>query len=153
MIELTDITLRETQGNFSATARLMEDDVPGQDWMLRSNAYISNQLAAATYTLHFWKNGRVVISGTDRPMTLESSDEDLRELSEWCRKTGWKELSVDDMLLADRQRYEFWRRAFIAGMIASDVLQKHEDEEIERLSQAQLKESEEENAPQTDVRI
>ena len=146
MIELTDITLREAQGNFVAASLLMEGDVPDKDWMLRSQAFVSNPLANASYMLHFWKNGRVVISGTDRPMTLESSDEDLRELSEWCRNSGWKELSVDSRLLADRHNYEFWYRAYIAGMIVNDVLQKDEDAEMERLSKAQLKESEKEDA-------
>jgi len=146
MIEIADITLREAKGNFADTSKLMDEDVPGLDWMLRSQVFVVNQLAAANYVLHFWKNGRVVISGTDRPMKLESSDEDLRELSEWCRNSGWKELSVDERLLADRHHYEFWHRAFIAGMIASDILDKHEKEEIERLSNAQIRESEEDDA-------
>lgn len=147
MIEFADITLRQSRGYYKETKAFMEEDGLLPDWMLRSTVLVSTPFVAANYILHFWKDGRVVIYETDRPMLIDSLDEDLRELSQWCQKAGWKELGVNDRLLVDRQAYEFWRRTFIAGLIVSEKLQQHEEEEMERLSQAYLKEKEEdENA-------
>ncbi len=143
MIEFTDTTLLQSRGYYEETKKLMEEDGPFSEWMLRSSAFVSSPLAAASYILHFWKNGRVVIHETDRPMQIDSLDEDLRELSQWCKDAGWKELSVSDKLLIDRQTCEFWRRAFIAGLIVNEKLQQYEDEEMKRLSQAYLIEKKE----------
>lgn len=143
MIEFTDATLCQSRGHYEETKKLMEEDGPLSEWMLRSSVYVSTQFNAATYMLHFWKNGRVVIYETDRPMQMDSVDEDLRELSQWCQKAGWKELDINDRLLVDRHAYEFWRRSFIAGLIVNEKLQQHEEEEMERLSQAYLQEKKE----------
>lgn len=146
MIEFTDITLRQSKGYYKETKKLMEEDGP-TDWMLCTSAFVSTQFIAATYMLHFWKNGHVVIHDTDRPMKADTLDEDLRELSQWCRNAGWKHLDVSDRLLEDRHSYEFWLRSFIAGMVVNDTLQQHEDEENVRLSKAYIIEKEEdENA-------
>ncbi len=144
MIEFTDATLLTTRGYFDETKALMEGDGPVSEWMLRSSAFVSTPFTAATYMLHFWKNGQVVIHETDRPMQIGSVDDDLRELSQWCQRAGWKGLAVADRLLIDRHAYEFWRRSFIAGLVVSEKLQEHEEDEMKRLSQAYLKEKEEE---------
>ena len=145
MIEFTDTTLRQSRGYFDETKKLVDADGWNKEWMLRSTVFVSTQFVSATYILHFWKNGRITIYETDRPMQMDSVDEDLRELSQWCQKAGWQELSVDDRLLTDRHAYEFWRRSFIAGLVVSEKLQQHEEEEMERLSKAYLKEKEEDD--------
>ncbi len=145
MIEFTDTTLLQSKGYYKETKQLMEEDGPLSEWMLRSSAFVTSPMSAFNYTLHFWKDGRVVIYDTDRPMVVDSLDEDLRELSQWCRDAEWKELGVSDRLLVDRLAYEFWRRAFIAGLIVNEKLQQHEEEEMKRLSQAYLIEKEEDD--------
>jgi hypothetical protein len=142
MIEFTDFTLREGNGDYQEVARLMSEDTFGQDWMLRSEAFISTPFIASKFVLHLWKNGNVVIQNTDRPLRIDIADDDLRELSQWCEVNGWKELQVDKRLLDDRVGFECWHRAFIAGIIKSDTLQKKEDEEMERLMKAQRIEEE-----------
>lgn len=147
MIEFTDITMRQSQGFYAETTKLMEEDGPIGEWMLRTEAFVTTQFISANYILHFWKDGRVDIFETDRPMRMDSFDEDLRQLSQWCKDAGWQDLSVNDRLLADRQAYEFWKRCFIAGLVVSEKLKKHEEEELDRLSQAYIKETkDEENA-------
>ena len=143
MIEFTDATLLQSKGYYEETKKLMEEDGPISEWMLRSSVFVTAPMSAFSYILHFWKDGRVVIHETDRPMQIGSLDEDLRELSQWCKDAGWKELDVSDKLLVDRQAYEFWRRAFIAGLIVNEKLQQHEEEEMKRLSQAYLIEKKE----------
>jgi hypothetical protein len=144
MIEFSDLTLRETQGDFEQIKRLMQKETTG-DWMLRSDFFVSNPMSLpARYLLHFWKNGRVVIHDTDRPMVMGSSDEDLRELSNWCKVNGWGELVVDGRLLLTKQGFDYWQRAFRAGLVENERLQLYEDEEVERLTKAYIKEKKEE---------
>lgn len=144
MIEFADSTLRETGGFYDEVVKLMKEEGEPSEWMLRSSAFVSNELVAQSYILHFWADGRVVIYETDRSMKLDSIDEELRELSQWCRDAGWKYLGVNDRLLNDRHALEFWKRAHIAGLVVNETLQQYEDEELIRLSKAYLKEKEEE---------
>jgi len=137
MIELTDRTLREAKGDFDHVTRIMDEDTT-QDWMLRTDVFITCPFIAAKYILHFWKNGNVVIHETDHPMRMDVSDDDLRELVRWCEVNGWKELQVDDRLLVDRIALEFWKRIFMAGLVKSATLQGYEDQEMKRLMQAQI---------------
>lgn len=151
MIEFTDTTLRESHGHFDETTKLMEEGGFLPEWMLRSTVFVSTVFVSATYTLHFWKSGRVDIYETDRSMQMNSSDEDLRELSLWCQKAGWKELGLNDRLLVDRHAYEFWRRSYIAGLIVNEQLQQHEEEEMARLSKTYIREKEEEEEEDDDT--
>lgn len=137
MIELTDSTIREANGDFKEVSRLMKQDSWAEDWMLRSDVFIATPFIASKFILHFWKNGNVVIWDTDRPVRMDISDEDLRELVNWCKVNGWKELQVDDRLIGDRVAIEYWNRAFIAGLIHSETLKKREEDEMERLMKAQ----------------
>ncbi len=132
LIEVTDTTIRQAKGSREIVNKLMTEDIGNNDWMLRSSAFITTPLAAANYILHFWKNGDAVIHETDRPMRMESSDDDLRELSLWARHHGWT-LRVDSRLLQERIALEYWNRAFVAGLILSDILKKQEEEEMARL--------------------
>ncbi|MHA2279348.1 MAG: hypothetical protein ACXAC5_00445 [Promethearchaeota archaeon] len=109
---------------------------------MRSEAFVTTPFVASRLLLHFWRNGNVVIHGIDRPLRMDIADDDLRELSRWCKVNSWKELRVDDRLLDDRIGLEFWHRAFIAGIIKNDILQKKEDDEMERLMKSQKIEEE-----------
>ncbi len=143
MIELTDRTLREAKGDFDHVVRIMKEETSGQNWMLRTDAFVTCEFIAAKYTLHFWKNGNVIIYETDRPMRMDVSDDDLRELSYWCKVNKWKELQISDRLLVDRIAFEYWKRAFIAGLVKNDALQEYEDQEMKRLMETQFLEEKE----------
>jgi len=140
MIEFTDITLRQTKGHYNETKILMEEDRLVSKWMIRSGVFVSSVMFSASYTLHFWNNRDVVIFDTDRSMIINSFDDDLRELSLWCQKAGWKHLGVNDRLLVDRHTYEFWKRSYVSGLIVNEKLKQHEDAEMDRLSKAYLTE-------------
>jgi len=143
MIELTDATIREANGDFNEVVRIMKEDSFAEDWMLRSDAFITTPFIASKFVLHFWKNGDVVIWDTDRPVRMDISDDDLRELVKWCKINGWKELQIDDRLIGDRVSLEYWNRSFIAGLVHSETLKKREDDEMARLMKAQhIEESE-----------
>lgn len=140
MVELTDYTLVQTKGDFQETCTVMNHG----DWMLRSNVFVTNPFMSAKYILHFWSDGKVTIFEADRPTQEGASDEDIRELSEWCKISGWKSLHLDDRLLVDRSTQAWWNRVFLSGLIESQKLREKEDQEMKRLSQAFVKEQEEE---------
>ncbi len=143
MIELTDMTLLEGKGNYEDISKIMCSSGPNE-WMLRTNAFISAPTCAFMYTLHFWHNGEVSIYEAERPVEQGSVDDDIRELSEWCRLNGWKKLTINSRLLIDRKAHDFWHRMFLAGLIESDMLSKKESQEMERLAKAQVREQEDE---------
>lgn len=137
MIEFTDITLREANGDFKEVERLMKEDTFVEDWMIRTDALITTPFIISKYTLHFWRNGNVVIWDSDRPMRMDVSDEDLRELVRWCKVNGWKRLQIDDRMVMDRVALEYWTRSYIAGLVHSKTLKQRDDDEMARLLKAQ----------------
>lgn len=133
MIQFTDMTLADSKGSYLTTCELMQEDVGGSDWMLDTKCHISTRFISAMYILHLWKNGKVVIWQTDRPIDMGAPDSDLLELSEWVRESGWKKLCVDDRLIVVPQEFEFWQRMYLRGLVENDELKEHEEEEVRRL--------------------
>ena len=133
MIKLSDITLVESNGSFSITKRLMEEDGVSK-WMLESNATVSTPIISCNYLIHCWNDGSVYIMGTDHPAIANLPDDDIRELSEWITSNGWKTLIVSDQLVQDRRQFEFWLRIYRSGLVHCNLLKKYDDEEMDRLS-------------------
>lgn len=130
MVEVTDITLREANGNYSVVCDLMKID----KWMLESRAFVESSGMAASFLLHLWSDGKVKIITTDHPISFDMPDDDIRELSEWCRINGWQALTIDKDLLEDPAHFEFWLRFFRLGMVFSDELKSYDDNEMSRMS-------------------
>lgn len=143
MIEVNDVTLIEANGNREKVAELMGKEVPGE-WMLKTTAFVTTEIVSSSYILHFWKNGKVIIFDVDNTQRIEPSD-DLRELSTWVKANGWLELGVHDRLLQNRATLDYWNKAFISGLVTSEVLYEQEQAEFKRLSKYQNIEREEEN--------
>ncbi len=143
MIEFSDITLRESFGNFLVTKEIMESEGP-PSWMLETEASVVTPSISSQYTLHLWQDGIVCIMGTNRPLTVEVPDDDLRLLKEWCTSNGWKSLTVHKYSLEDPQHFDFWMRMYYAGIVNSEVLEKHDNQEMSRMKEAYERELEEE---------
>lgn len=137
MVEVTDITLLEAQGDYAATCRIMEEET-SVSWMLRSDAYVNTNFIASIFVLHCWSDGKVVIFETDHPLRMDAPDDDIRELMAWTKNNGWEALYVDDRLLIDRRGFDYWQRMYQAGMIENNKLKEHETAENERLTKAYL---------------
>lgn len=136
-IIFSDMTVNEGCGDRVAVDYLMKD-MGDRDWMLRTEATVTCSDITMNYLLHFWKNGQVYIIKTDRPISLKVPDDDIRYLSEWCKNQGWERLIVDNNLLREPNGFEFWLRMYQAGIVHSELLEKHDVDEMERLSQAYL---------------
>jgi len=146
MIFFTDKTINEAKGNYQNVCSIMSKEAIKGDWMLRSIASVPLGTFAVDYALHFYNNGDIYIHETNRPITLEFPDLDLQELNSWYKRNGWKKLIVRDLLLESLQEYEFWMRAFRAGLISNNLLEKHEKEEMERMQKSLELEKEEDYA-------
>ncbi len=142
MVEVTDMTLLESEGEYETACKLMGGKK--NTWMIQTKAFVSTPFISAQFLLNFWNDGRVVIFETDHPAVLGQSDSDLQELSVWCKTNGWKCLNVDDRLLANRHGFAYWERMYLSGIIENEQLKKKSYEEMERLEKAYLKEKEEE---------
>ena len=147
MIEFSDLTLREGHGNYLQVKEIMEKEGPPV-WMLSSEASVVTPTIASTFILRFWNNGTVYIAGTTHPITMEAPDDDLRCLKEWCELNGWQIPIVKKDLLDSPLEFDFWMRIFYIGLIKSDVLEKHEEANMDRMNEAyQIEQNEEdENA-------
>ncbi len=147
MIDLTDLTLNEAKGDYKEVCKLMQaGSLHGGNWMLISDVSVTTTFITSNFRLHFWKNGTVVIHDTDHPLKMDISDDDFRELSQWCKNNDWTELKVDDRLLENRIALDFWTRVFISGLVGSDTLKKNEEEEMERIMKSHVIEKEQEDA-------
>lgn len=131
MIKYSDVTLNECIGDFLCVSQKM-GDIPV--WMLKSRMSTITNGMGFNYTIHFWNTGRAVIMQTDRPLGLEVPDDDLHELSQWCKSRGWVGLYVSDRLLSDPQEHDFWFRMFRSGVINSDMLKQKEEDEMHRMA-------------------
>jgi hypothetical protein len=149
MITFSDKTICDGDGHFASISAIMRDEENLFTWMLRSVAsvsvanFIGQPGMIFNYMLHFWDNGNVCIMNTDHPVNINVPDDDIRDLKRWCDDHGWKRLSVHRLLIEDPQGLEFWKRMYIAGLVQSDELIKHEQDEMERLSSmSQIEEDE-----------
>ena len=145
-VVFSDMTINEGFGDYVAVGCLMDKDVGGRDWMLSTNATVSCNDVTMNYLLHFWKNGQVYIMKTDRPISLNVPDDDLRYLSKWCVSHGWGQMIADKNLLRDPIGFDFWLRMYQAGIAYSEELEKRDSDEMKRLSQVYTAEAEEEDA-------
>jgi hypothetical protein len=144
VIDFSDRTIREAFGNYEMVKQIVESEGP-PTWMLESVAVVSTTFVVSENLLHLWNNGEVHLIKTTHPMTVDTPDDDIRELSEWCDKNGWKKLTVDNDLLEDPIQFGFWQRSYYAGLINSEYLSEYEKKEMERMKEAFDREQEQEN--------
>jgi len=144
MVEVSDITLIECENNYDNVKKVMLKESNG-NWMIKTKVNIVTQFIASEGTLHLWNDGKVVIVATNHPVSVGVPDQDLKELSEWCRQNKWSGLHIHDNLLLDRRARDYWKNIYLAGVIQSGILKELEEGEMDRLSKAYMKEQEEDD--------
>lgn len=133
MINFTDRTLVESQGNFAVTCDL----IGAKNWMLRTKATIHSAFVFVNYLLHLHSDGKVVIMSTDHPAANEAPDDDIRELKLWCDMNGWKGLYVSDVLIEDIRNYNYWMTFYRGGLVSNNQFIAEEESEKKRFSKQQ----------------
>ena len=130
MIEFTDLTLRESKGDFAVTNQIMAS----KEWMLRTKAFVSTNTISCFFLLHFFSDSKFVIQETEHPMVVNVPEDDLRYLHEWAQKNGWDGPYVSDRLMNERRAKDFWLRLYRSGIIKNNMLDAAEKEEVARFS-------------------
>jgi len=134
MIEFSDRTLQETGGYFSRVNELMCSEGPST-WMLETIATVITPNISSEFLLHLWNDKSICIMNTSHPITMGAPDDDLRFLQEWSSLNDWQIPKIHKYLLESPQGFDFWLRIYYIGLIQSEVLQKHEQDDIKRMSQ------------------
>lgn len=142
MIEFTDRTIIEAEGNFHVVSDIMQKQGPPV-WMIKTNAFIHSGPAAFNYVLHLWSNGNVKIMATDHPLNIVISDNDIRELKDWCDRNSWNTPIINELLLDTTTSFNFWLRLYRSGWIYSEILEKHDVDEMHRLTSDDDRDTEE----------
>ncbi len=142
MVNYSDKTLQESDGDYVSTAELMG----GVDttWMIRATVSVSVSDIYSDFVLHFWNDGHVDIIDTTHPADMGAPDNDLRELNDWCRKNGWNSLCINSRNLKNRRSFDYWMQIYRSGIVESDFLRKRDEEETHRLVENLEREKEEE---------
>jgi hypothetical protein len=148
LIYFDDFTINEAEGEFAEVNRLMHEDGVKQ-WMLRSEATIVTRELSSHYLLHFWDNGEVHIVNTTRPPHFGLPDGDIHELNQWKEEHGWNKLVLSNKLIEDPQSFQFWKQKFQMGLIFSEELQLHDEQDMDRMTLALEKENDEDEKEHT----
>lgn len=134
MIDFSDNTIRDGHGYYKLIKRIMENEGPST-WMLKSRATVHSSSIDCDYLLHFWHDGKTIIHMTNHPVGPEAPDDDIQELSKWCKDHGWT-LHIHSDLLEERKDFDFWIKFYYSGMIFNEIFCKYEKDEIERMKKA-----------------
>ena len=122
-LNFSDITMVEAEGKFKTVSRLMkEDSVVEHDWCIKTRLTIVSQFGEGNFTLNLFSDGRVFVIAYSPSTDNMYYNPDLRCLSVWCDKNGWKipQPSPD----VAKERIQFWKYFWETMIIDSDYFEK-----------------------------
>lgn len=122
MIYFTDLTINEAFGNFNRVKELMNMNT----WMIESRVNVVTPEISTNFLIHFWHDGKIVIFSTDRILSYDVPDDDIRELNEWGKINGWGKIFLHKDLTEDQRMFEYWMQFFRAGLVDSEEMQAYD---------------------------
>lgn len=131
MIEFTDLTIIECDGDYDKACSIMKQEGT-KHWMLRTNSVIRTPQIISSYVLNFWYNGDVYITDTSRPPDQNAPMDDLIFLKNWILEKKWKMIIVHYSFLEDPRWWDFWKHCFRMGLIYSKKIEDYERDEMNR---------------------
>lgn len=121
-INMTDITLIESQGNFEVTTDIMkQDQVIVPDWVLSTQLSIDSSLGIAFFDLDLFSDGKVVITDYQPSIGDVYYNPDISCLVTWLKENGWKRIEPFPNLVKDD--IDFWKHFWETGLLDSDFLE------------------------------
>jgi len=122
-INFTDITLLESDGKYSKTKEIMDEEI-SKEWMLKTEAIIISEFGEASFILHFYYDGRVYIMEFASQGNTDDVyyNPDIRFLSFWAQESGWKVPQPFPDLV--KENMDLWRYFWDTGIVDSDYLDK-----------------------------
>lgn len=130
-ISFTDTTMLEANGEYEEVQRLMEApqpfidkitvQLPSRSWVLKSKITIQHALGFCGMVCDFYHDGKVIVTSF-MPSVRDVHTPDMRCLSFWAQKFGWKVPEPKPSLVDENM--EFWRRQWETYIVNSDYLDK-----------------------------
>lgn len=128
MIEFTDISMIESNGNFEK----LKDIMNFPSWMIKTSAYLNFEEFSHTFELHCWNDASIHIINTDMPQNREMTNHLIQYMFEWAKENKWEKICVNKDILDHPEQYEFWLRAYRAGLVYNKVFEDQEQREIKK---------------------
>jgi len=144
MIEFEDLTLREANGNYHKVVELMKEDGAGKTWMLSSKVFVHAEGMTVPFIINFWHDGKIIIDDMLRPASLEIPNYDIAELRKWSEDEGWQMPEPANKILDDPRMFAFWERQFQSGLVACSLLEKRENDLLDKIIEAEKRDQNDE---------
>ncbi len=123
IIDFTDITLNETDGDFKATKEIMLKEPPFNDkWVLRSNVSISSDGGEGMMEIQCHGDGSFYILQYEGTIGEVFYNSDIQAVSMWAQANGWDIPQPHPDLVKEKK--EFWKYFYDTLVIDSDYLDK-----------------------------
>lgn len=123
IINFTDITLNETDGDFEKTKKIMLSEPPYSDeWVLRSFITISSDSGDGSMEVQFHGDGRIYILEYEPSIGDLFYNPDVQVISMWAQENGWK-IPQPSPELAKTNK-ELWKYFYDTLIIDSDYFDK-----------------------------
>lgn len=121
IIDFTDFTLNETDGDFEEVKEIMEKEPPGGDkWFLRSNVTITGQAGMGIMEIQCQGDGSIYILDYSPSIGDLFYNPDIQAFSMWAQSNGWKVPQPHFDLVKTHK--EFWKHFYDTLIIDSDYL-------------------------------
>ena len=123
IIDFTDITLNETNGNFEATKEIMLKEPPCNDtWVIRSFVTILSNWGEGSMEIQCHGDGSFYILDYIPSIGDLFYNPDIRAISMWAQANGWKIPQPHYDLVKTNK--EFWKYFYDTLIVDSDYLDK-----------------------------
>jgi len=129
-IEFSDRTLIETDGEYDSVAELCLDS---PDWMLRTDAVISNNAGSCFFVLHFYANKDVYIINYLTSLPDVFYNPDIQYLSAWTQSHGWNAPRPHNDLVKDD--IQLWKHFWETMLVDSEILDSKYGERLKYLQE------------------
>lgn len=118
IIEFSDITMIEADGEYDIVCEIMNRENGNNDWMIKSDVFITDGIINSQITLHLYKNKDIYIENYDIKKDEAYYSPDLECLSQWAQQNGWNTPCPNkDLLLMD---IDFWKYFWETSLIDCD---------------------------------
>jgi len=120
-IQFTDHTMKETDGNYKLTNKLMTSEFPYvEKWMINTEVIITTPFGVCQMELNFYHDKNIYIINYIPSISDVFYNPDLRCLTLWAQSAGWNIPRPKNFLI--KSNLEFWKHFWETLIIDSDYL-------------------------------
>jgi hypothetical protein len=124
MIDFSDLTLNEADGDYEKTKAIMEKEIPSsKEWVLRSTVTVTSSVGICNMIIQCHADGSVYILEYE-PSSVGDLyyNPDIQVISTWAQENGWKIPSPSESLI--RSDKAFWKHFWDTLIIDSEFFDR-----------------------------